>query len=70
VHGWRVKSAHFVGHDCALVESIFYPISKDKDSHEFVDFRHPMNFPAPALGNVVEDKYIGIEEVGSYESSR
>jgi hypothetical protein len=55
VYGWRIKSAHLIGHDCALIENNFFVVTRRGNSHEFVDFEKQVSFPAPSLGCVLEE---------------
>ena len=54
VHGWRIRSAHLLGHDCALIRNNFFPIRKQSNSHEFVDFEAQIELPALPVGRVLE----------------
>jgi hypothetical protein len=60
VHGWRIKSAHLIGHDCALIDNNFFAVTRKGNSHEFVDFERQVVFPAPSLGCVLEEDGLGI----------
>jgi hypothetical protein len=55
VYGWKVKSAHLIGYDCALIDNKFFAVTRKGNSHEFVDFARPVTFPAPSLGCVLEE---------------
>ena len=68
VHGWRIKSAHLIGHDCALIDNNFFSVTRTGNSQEFVDFEKPINFPAPSLGGVVDDERFSISD--SHEDRR
>jgi len=72
VHGWRIRSAHLLGHDCALIGDGFFPINrKHINSHEFVDFENQIQFPALPVGGVLEtnDDHCDQEEVVRSEVS-
>jgi hypothetical protein len=63
VYGWRIKSAHLIGHDCALIDNNFFAVTRKGNSHEFVDFEKPITFPAPSLGGVVDDGRFSISDL-------
>jgi hypothetical protein len=60
VYGWRIKSAHLIGHDCALIDNNFFAVIRKGNSHEFVDFERKVAFPAPSLGCVLDEDELGI----------
>jgi hypothetical protein len=60
VYGWRIKSAHLIGQDCALIDNNFFAITRKGNSYEFVDFERQVTFPAPSFGCVLDEDGLGI----------